>query len=220
MSRSLSQFRSQIGFSQDETFSEKFPLQGGLNTDSPDITSEPGNARELLNYEPSFDVGYKSKGGFEAWDGHPQPSAYLYQYLTVQLGASYTLPAIGTPLSNQTSLSTQWVLDVLGVPAPNAIITIVTSQYIPTLVTAETTRLPPSPYTLNFAIGDTLSTLGPATVGTLLGFGGVASEPQNTTYINAAQTAARNRITPIGGAACSGAALGVADFAGDRKSVV
>lgn len=52
---------------------QTFLLRGGLNLITPPVSIPAGQAIAAVNYEPDV-AGYSRIGGFERFDGHPQPS--------------------------------------------------------------------------------------------------------------------------------------------------
>lgn len=84
MSKTLSQFRAEIGYpQQDNNSSEKFALGGGLSIEEVAAIGDPAKLLSCKNYEPNYAGGYRSKIGCEPFDGHRQPSAFLYTLLPI-----------------------------------------------------------------------------------------------------------------------------------------
>jgi len=56
------------------TKTQYFPLAGGLDAESAQLTLKPGTVVGAMNYESSALEGYERIGGYERFDGRPRPS--------------------------------------------------------------------------------------------------------------------------------------------------
>lgn len=96
------------------------PLSGGLDLSSTVLKIPPGQALELLNFEPELEGGYRRINGYERVDGRAAPSAAVYYTVGV---ADASGIAVGATLTGVTSGATAEVVikddatDILGVTA-------------------------------------------------------------------------------------------------------
>lgn len=89
-----------------------FPLVGGLDAESAQLTLKPGTVIGALNYESSALEGYDRIGGFERFDGRTRPSDALYRVF--QSNAGFSGVVVGNTINGQTSGATAKVLAVRG----------------------------------------------------------------------------------------------------------
>lgn len=85
-----------------------FPLAGGLDGESAQLTLKPGFVNGASNYESSALDGYERIGGFERFSGQPRPSDATYKAFESSTG--FTGVAVGDTLTGQTSSATGKVL--------------------------------------------------------------------------------------------------------------
>lgn len=220
--KDLPSIRRRIGFPrQDNNFSERFILTGGLNIEEPSPGGDAGSLIFCQNFEPNFDGGYITKGGFEPIDGRRQPSAYYYQ--------AYKVAAIiGAPANKPTTIF-QVVNDgvnfkvFLGFETIGGQLYLVTSAVLPSLITADW-RQPGAAAPADiapFGAGATISTGGGAFA--TLGTGDYITSIDNVglagRYISLARDYGRSLITPVGAGAGTGRACGVFDMAGQLYAI-
>jgi hypothetical protein len=72
---------------QSQTSPFSFSCQGGLVLNQPTFNMQPGQALELLNFEPDIDGGYRRISGFRKQVNHivPQTSASTEKAEQVQI---------------------------------------------------------------------------------------------------------------------------------------
>lgn len=100
---SLKEFRDAIGYPQeDRNASERYALTGGLNIENISAQGDPGSLLYCNNYEPNFQGGYISKGGFEPVDGLAQTSAWVYQAVQMNITNASRIPDIGGDVGTNT----------------------------------------------------------------------------------------------------------------------
>lgn len=87
-----------------------FPLTGGLDAESAQLTLRPGTVIGAINYESSALEGYERVGGFERFDGRPRPSDSNYRAL--QAAVAFTGVAVGDTVTGATSAATARVIAV------------------------------------------------------------------------------------------------------------
>jgi hypothetical protein len=208
--------RRAIGFpQQDNNFSERFILAGGLNIEEPTPNGDAGKLIFCQNFEPNFDGGYRSKGGFEPVDGHRQPSAYYYQALKVDhfIGTAGNKP--NQKFVDVTGNTSGAVQQFLAFETINGATYLILTRVLTSLITAQ----------WGGTLHDQVDFIPGETVHTSLGDFAVLSSDADMatttpniglagTYIAAARDFQRNRIKPIGNTAASGRALGAFDFNG------
>jgi len=85
-----------------------FPLVGGLDAESAQLTLKPGAVLGALNYESSALDGYERIGGYERFDGRPRPSDSVYRLM--QSASGFTGVIVGDTVNGQTSGATAKVL--------------------------------------------------------------------------------------------------------------
>lgn len=66
---------------------EYVAFAGGIDRITPAISIKPGFAIDAMNYEHGLNGGYQRIDGFERFDGRASPSAAVYYYATVNVGA-------------------------------------------------------------------------------------------------------------------------------------
>jgi hypothetical protein len=86
-----------------------FPLQGGLNLVSPPLSIPDGMCRDSLNFEVDVDGGYRRVGGYERFDGQPQPSDATYYIFSCTFSGSVSA---GNTITGLTSGATGVVIAV------------------------------------------------------------------------------------------------------------
>lgn len=89
-----------------------FPLVGGLDAESAQLTLTPGAMLGALNYESSALDGYERIGGFERFDGRPRPSDAVYKLM--QSASAFTGVVAGNTVNGATSGATGKVVLVRG----------------------------------------------------------------------------------------------------------
>ncbi len=112
-----------------------FPLTGGLDAESAQLTLRPGTVIGAINYESSALEGYERVGGFERFDGRPRPSDAAYK--AMRAATVFTGVALGNTVTGVTSAATGRVIAVR-----------TTSQIVVTRVTG------------TFVVGETLNVGG------------------------------------------------------------
>ncbi|EFX61315.1 hypothetical protein DAPPUDRAFT_274118, partial [Daphnia pulex] len=85
-----------------------FPLAGGLDAESAQLTLRPGMVTGAINYESSALEGYERIGGYERFDGRPRPSDAAYKCL--RAATAFTGMAVGQTVAGATSGATALVL--------------------------------------------------------------------------------------------------------------
>jgi hypothetical protein len=93
-----------------DTKTQTFPLVGGLDVESAQLSRQPGLVMGGNNYESSPENGYERIGGFERFDGRPRPSDAQYQIL--EASANFTGVVVGDTINGQTSGFTAKVIQV------------------------------------------------------------------------------------------------------------
>lgn len=89
-----------------------FPLVGGLDAESAQLTLKPGAVLGALNYESSALDGYERIGGYERFDGRPRPSDAVYKLM--QSATGFTGVVVGDTVNGQTSGATAHVIALRG----------------------------------------------------------------------------------------------------------
>ncbi len=89
-----------------------FPLVGGLDAESAQLTLRPGAVIGGLNYESSALEGYERIGAFERFDGRPRPSDASMRVF--QCNAGFTGVTVGQTINGQTSGATAKVIALRG----------------------------------------------------------------------------------------------------------
>ncbi len=87
-----------------------FPLAGGLDSESAQLTLRPGTVIGAVNYESSALEGYERIGGYERFDGRARPSDAVYKCM--QALATFTGVAVGDTVTGATSGATARVIAV------------------------------------------------------------------------------------------------------------
>ena len=90
---------------QSQTSPFSFSCQGGLVLNQPTFNMQPGQALELLNFEPDIDGGYRRISGFRKQVNHivPQTSASTEKVLMVAQFANKIVAARGTKIFSSAS---------------------------------------------------------------------------------------------------------------------
>lgn len=109
---------------------DQFPLVGGLDLHTPQLSLKPGIAKDAQNWECSINGGYSRVPGYERFDGRPSPTAAGYGTLAV---SATTGLAIGDAINGQTSGATGVVAAIDG-------LTVVYTKAVGTFVIAENLR--------------------------------------------------------------------------------
>lgn len=217
MSKTLTQFRAQIGYPQnDNNQSEKFNLTGGMDIDETPALGDPGRLIFSSNYEPSFAGGYISKGGAEPVDGSRQPSAFVYYAVPVTITTPSKVPQAGGQLVTWTDPDTALGASAffLGWEIVGGLRCIILSLVSQTLVTSDYS-VAVSPFDSVLSIGVVISTA----TGT---FATVSGDPTYLTdvgkiaqYITLSRFYAIQNVVPVQVPItnlCTGPSLGVVDF--------
>lgn len=90
---------------------EYFPLVGGLDLLTPQISIGSGKCFDAQNYEPEIEGGYSRIWGYERYDGTAAPSAAGYWLLSATITG---LINVGVTVTGATSAATGKVLAVVG----------------------------------------------------------------------------------------------------------
>lgn len=114
-----------------------FPLAGGLDAESAQLTLRPGVVVGARNYESSALEGYERIGGFERFDGRPRPSDATYQCM--QAATVFTGVDAGDVVTGDTSGATGVVLLVRSVAQ------IAVTRVVGVFVSGETLRVGGAP---------------------------------------------------------------------------
>lgn len=94
------------------TQSQYFPLVGGLDNESAQLSRKPGLLMAGSNYESSAENGYERMGGFERIDGKTRPSDS--QFAVLQALTTFFGVVVGNTVNGQTSGATAQVLRLRG----------------------------------------------------------------------------------------------------------
>lgn len=121
------------------TQNQYFPLVGGLDVESAQLSRKPGLVMGGTNYESATENGYERLGGMERFDGRPLPSDATFTIL--QATTVFTGAAVNDTVAGFTSGATAKVILLRG-----------TNQLVVTRVTG------------TFTMGETLK-VGAATIG-------------------------------------------------------
>ena len=89
-----------------------FPLVGGIDAESAQLSIKPGSVIGAVNYESSALEGYERIGGFERFDGRVRPSDAAYQVFGAE--TTFANIPVGTVITGQTSGATAKVLALRG----------------------------------------------------------------------------------------------------------
>lgn len=89
-----------------------FPLVGGLDAESAQLTLKPGSVVGALNYESSALEGYERIGGYERFDGRERPSDATYK--AFQAATTFTGVAVGNTVIGGTSVASGKVIALRG----------------------------------------------------------------------------------------------------------
>ncbi len=95
-----------------QTLSQFFPLVGGLDVESAQLSRKPGQVMGGTNYESVTENGYERLGGFERLDGRPRPSDSTF--LIIQAVTEFSGAIVGTDLNGQTSGATARLIGLRG----------------------------------------------------------------------------------------------------------
>ena len=87
-----------------------FPLVGGIDAESAQLTLKPGSVVGALNYESSALEGYERIGGYERFDGRARPSDATYKVF--QAATTFTGVSVGNTVTGATSSATGKVIQV------------------------------------------------------------------------------------------------------------
>lgn len=93
-----------------DTKTQTFPLVGGLDVESAQLSRQPGLVMGGQNYESSPENGYERVGGYERFDGRSRPSDAQYQIL--EAAANFTGVVVGDTINGQTSGFTAKVIQI------------------------------------------------------------------------------------------------------------
>jgi hypothetical protein len=166
-----------------------FPLRGGLNLVTAPLSIPDGMCRDALNFEVDFDGGYRRVGGYERYDGRPQPSDAIYSVINCTFNGSVVA---GNTITGLTSGATGVVI-VVGVDF------IAFTKATGTFQNAEALQV---------------SAITVATSTSTAIAGGAASALLNAQYTNLAADQYRSDIAAVPG---SGSILGVHRYSKDSK---
>lgn len=111
-----------------------YPFTGGLDLMDPPTTIAPGSIIGCQNFEPGVRGGYRRVDGYEAFDGHPSPSASSYVSLQLNTVAGM---AVGQTVTVGGTANGQ----VAYIDATNVVIVVVLNPtgFVPGAVTVGTT---------------------------------------------------------------------------------
>ncbi|KRC36231.1 hypothetical protein ASE28_01470 [Acidovorax sp. Root219] len=87
-----------------------FPLAGGLDTESAQLTLRPGVVISAINYESSALEGYERVGGYERFDGRARPSDAAYRCL--RAAVAFMGVVVGDTVTGATSTATARVIAI------------------------------------------------------------------------------------------------------------
>ena len=164
---------------------DNIKLIGGWDTSTPTLDLAPGFVRSTLNFECGIKGGYTRIPGYERFDGRPAPSAASYRF--VYTSSFTTVPMVGDTITGFTSGATGYVFDVDSV----------------------TFRIAVTKTTGVFQIGETIK-IGANVVGTSVASLLTVSNSILATIAGLAADVYRADIQSVGGAACTGTAMGYA----------
>lgn len=164
---------------------ESFPLEGGLDQHTPQLSLKPGVAREAVGWELSITGGYRRMDGYERFDGRPSPSAATYVALEVNITGALV---VGDAVNGQTSGATGVVAAIDGS-------TVAVTKLVGTFVAAENLRT-------GVTVQGTITTAGVA----------VTDRVKAATYLLASTNIYRADIAAVPG---SGQVRGVLAFGSD-----
>lgn len=206
---------------QDNNFSDRFILTGGLNTEQPSSTGDAGELIFCQNFEPNFEGGYISKGGFEPVDGQRQPSAYYYQAYKVAaiIGAPANKPNTLTIVNDGVNFKA-----FLGFETINGQLYMIVSSVLASLITADW-RAPGAGTAIDmnpFNPGSTIASPSGNFATLSAAFDYIASLDNTglaARYISAARDYGRSLIKAVGGVNGSGRACGVFDLNGQLYAI-
>jgi hypothetical protein len=94
------------------TQSQYFPLVGGLDVESAQLSRKPGLVMAGLNYESATENGYERIGGSERFDGRARPSDAEFSVL--QAAAAFTGVSVGNTVVGASSGATAKVIALRG----------------------------------------------------------------------------------------------------------
>lgn len=157
-----------------------FPLVGGLDSESAQLTLKPGKVLGSLNYESSALDGYQRIKGFERFDGRARPSDATYKL--IQCNAGFAGAVLGATVVGTTSFATSEILYLRG-----------------------TTQLVLGRVTGTYTVGETL-TVGGTPIGTFDQYGSDVDGFDDNTFT---ELAADDRRVDIGAVPGSGSIRGV-----------
>lgn len=121
------------GMQMPETLSQFFPLVGGLDVESAQLSRRPGLVMGGSNYESASENGYERLGGFERLDGRPRPSDAVFAVL--QASVAFTGVAVGNTVTGGTSAATAKVIQLRGTNQ------LVTTRQVGTFTVGETVKV-------------------------------------------------------------------------------
>lgn len=170
---------------------DKVVLTGGLNLVHSALKIKPGELLVAKNYEPYFiDGAYRRVGGFERFDGRPQP--HKAEYWKVSFTGINNGPfVVGDPISSETGEA--------GIVARYQLTDAEGNGYF--IVTDLTDNV------INGVVWTQGGTTATAT--SSADYEGELDEDQHDLSILAAENIRRDLIEKVGGAACTGPCLGV-----------
>lgn len=95
-------------------------FRGGLDTETPRWSIDPGLLRESQNVEIGINEGYITNAGrYERYDGQPAPSAAIYAILEVTISGEFS---VGDTITQLVSGATGYVVAVVTSETPNYLV--------------------------------------------------------------------------------------------------
>jgi hypothetical protein len=91
-----------------DTQTQNFPLVGGLDVESAQLSKQPGLVMGGKNYESSPENGYERIGGYERFDGRARPSDATF--VVLEAAAGFTGAPVGSTI---TGLSSGFTAEVI-----------------------------------------------------------------------------------------------------------
>lgn len=134
-----------------QTLSQYFPLVGGLDVESAQLSRKPGLVMGGVNYESSPENGYERVGGFERLDGRARPSDATFAVL--QAATAWSGVAVNDTVTGATSGATAKVIALVGTTQ------LVTTRQTGTFTAGENLTVGPVVGVYSGAAQDTTSTL-------------------------------------------------------------
>lgn len=95
-----------------QTLSQYFPLVGGLDVESAQLSRQPGLVMGGVNYESSPENGYERIGGFERFDGRARPSDA--EFAVLEASTVWSGVVVGDTVTGASSAATAKVIALVG----------------------------------------------------------------------------------------------------------